>query len=98
MQSSVWSYLLTDNCTLSFKTCSIIKARDFSILVELMMNTALEEVKLLLNKMPQNSTLEDIQYHLYVVEKIEKGLDRAKKEGTLTQDEVERKFSKWTTQ
>lgn len=62
------------------------------------MNTAVEEVKSLLNKMPKNSTLEDIQYHLYVVEKIEKGLERAKVEGTLTQDEVERNFSKWTIQ
>lgn len=62
------------------------------------MNTAVNEVKSLLNKMPEDSTLEDIQYHLYVIEKIEKGIDRAKNEGTLSQDDVERKFSKWTTQ
>ena len=62
------------------------------------MNTAIEEVKLLLNNLPEDSTLEDVQYHLYVVEKIQKGVSRATKEGTLTQDEVERNFTKWTTQ
>ena len=62
------------------------------------MNTAIEEVKLLLNSLPEDSTFEDVQYHLYVVEKIQKGVTRAEKEGTLTQDEVERNFTKWTTQ
>ena len=62
------------------------------------MNTAIEEVKLLLNNLPEDSTLEDVQYHLYVVEKIQKSVSRATKEGTLTQDEVERNFTKWTTQ
>jgi len=62
------------------------------------MNTAIEEVKILLNNLPEESTLEDVQYHLYVVEKIQKGVSRATKEGTLTQDEVERNFTKWTAQ
>ena len=61
------------------------------------MNTAKEEVISLLNKLPDKCTLEDVQYHLYVVEKIQKGIDRANNEGTLSQDEVERKFEKWTT-
>lgn len=61
------------------------------------MNTAKEEVRSLLEKLPDECTLEDVQYHLYVVEKIQKGIERAETEGTLTQDEIERKFSKWTT-
>ena len=61
------------------------------------MNTAKEEVKSLLDKLPDECTLEDVQYHLYVVEKIQRGIDRATTEGTISQDEVERKFSKWTT-
>jgi hypothetical protein len=39
--------------------------------------------------------LEDVQYHLYVVEKIRRGVERAGKEGTVGRDEVERKFGKW---
>ncbi len=61
------------------------------------MKTAKEEVRSLIDKLPDDCTLEDIQYHLYVVEKTQRGIERAEKEGTLSQDEVERKFSKWTS-
>jgi hypothetical protein len=61
------------------------------------MNAAKEEVRSLLDKLPDECTLEDVQYHLYVVEKIRKGIERADSEGTLTQEEMERKLAKWTT-
>ncbi len=61
------------------------------------MSTAKDEVKALLDKLPDDCSLEDVQYHLYVVEKIQRGINRADKEGTLGQDEVERKFGKWTS-
>jgi hypothetical protein len=61
------------------------------------MNTAKEEVRSLIDKLPDDCTLEDIQYHLYVVEKIQRGVQRAETEGALTQDEVERRLSKWTS-
>lgn len=61
------------------------------------MSTAKDEVKALLDKLPNDCTFEDVQYHLYVVEKIHRGIERAKSEGVLTQDEVERKFGKWTS-
>ena len=57
--------------------------------------TAKQEVKFLLEKLPDNCSLEDIQYHLYVVEKINRGLQRAKKEGAISQKEVEKRLSKW---
>lgn len=62
------------------------------------MNTAKEEVRTLLDTLPDECALEDIQYHLYVVEKIQRGIARADIEKSLSQEEVERKFSKWTTQ
>lgn len=62
------------------------------------MNTVKEEVKALLDKLPDECTLEDVQYHLYVVEKIQRGIDRANTEGTLNQEDVEREFSKWNTE
>lgn len=58
------------------------------------MSTAKEEVKTLLDKLPDDCSLEDVQYHLYVVEKIHRGIERAEKDGVLSQDEVERKFNK----
>ena len=62
------------------------------------MNTAKEEVRALLDKLPDDCSLEDVQYHLYVAEKIQRGIDRAEKEGVLDQDEVEREFSKWISE
>jgi predicted transcriptional regulator len=61
------------------------------------MSTAKEKVKVLLDKLPDDCSLEDIQYHLYVVEKIHRGIERAEKGGAFSQDEVERKFSKWAS-
>ena len=61
------------------------------------MSTAKEEVKALLDKLPDDCSLEDVQYHLYVVEKIHRGIARADKEGVLGQDEVERKLNKWAS-
>ncbi|MEA3363340.1 MAG: hypothetical protein U9Q61_08765 [Thermodesulfobacteriota bacterium] len=61
------------------------------------MNTAKEEVKTLLDKLSDECTLEDVQYHLYVTEKIRRGIARADAEGTLSQEDVVRKFSRWTT-
>ena len=61
------------------------------------MNTAKEEVKAILDKLPDDCSLEDVRYHLYVVEKIHRGIERAEKEGTMSQDETERNFRKWTS-
>ena len=61
------------------------------------MNTAKEEVRELLDKLPDDCSMEDVQYHLYVVEKISRGIERTEKEGTLSQDKVERNFNEWIT-
>ncbi len=58
------------------------------------MVTAKEEVESLLNKLPDDCSLEDIQYHLYVIEKVRHGLAVADNQGTLTQDEAERQIRK----
>ena len=57
--------------------------------------SAKEEVRALLDRLPDDVTLEDIQYHLDVVVKVleaEASLDRG--EG-ITQDEFDRRFAKW---
>ncbi len=53
------------------------------------MSTAKSEVQSLLEKLPDDCTLEDIQYHLYVVEKVHRGIDRAEKEGEISQQDKE---------
>ena len=62
------------------------------------MSTAKDEVRALLDKLPEDCSLEDVQYHLYVVEKVRRGIDRAAQEGTLSQEEVEGRFERWTSQ
>ena len=42
--------------------------------------------------------LEDIQYHLYVLEKVRQGLDDARRRGTVSQEEAENQLSKWLTE
>lgn len=59
------------------------------------MNTAKDEIQSLLQKLPDDCTFEDVQYHLYVIEKIRKGIVRAESEGVVSQDEVERRLRKW---
>jgi len=55
-------------------------------------------VELLLNRLPDNVSVEDIQYHLYVLDKVRRGLEDARVNGTLSQEEVESRFSKWLTE
>ena len=62
------------------------------------MATAKQEVEAMLNQLPDDCSLEDIQYHLYVLEKIRNGIERAEQSGAISQDEVELRFSKWSTQ
>jgi cell division septum initiation protein DivIVA len=59
--------------------------------------SAKDEVRALLDRLPDDVTLEDIQYHLDVVVKVleaEASLERG--EG-ITQEEFDRRFAKWLT-
>ena len=62
------------------------------------MVTSKQEVESLLNKLPDDCSLEDIQYHLYVIEKVRHGLEAADTQGTLTQAEAESQLGKWLTE
>ncbi|OGP92301.1 MAG: hypothetical protein A2Z19_02785 [Deltaproteobacteria bacterium RBG_16_54_18] len=59
------------------------------------MSTAKEEVRKLLEQLPDDASFEDIQYHIYVQEKIEHGLRDVKEGRVLSQDEVEQRMTKW---
>jgi len=59
------------------------------------MQTAKQEVSELLNRLPDDCSLEDIQYHLYVLQKIERGLKDVEEGRVYTQEEVEKMMSKW---
>ena len=57
-----------------------------------------EEVRALLKRLPDDCTVEDIQYHLYVLEKVRGGLERADSEGGVSQDDAEARLSRWLTE
>jgi len=59
------------------------------------MSTAKEEVRKMLNLIPEDATFEDIQYHIYVQEKIERGMKDIEEGRVLSQEEIERRMSKW---
>jgi hypothetical protein len=63
-----------------------------------MMSTAKKEVETLLSKLPDDCSLEDIQYHLYVIDKVRHGLEVADTQGTITQAKGEEQLSKWITE
>ena len=59
------------------------------------MRTAKDEVRELLQGLPDEASLEDIQYHIYVRQKVQKGLDAERDGKTLTHEEVMRRMSRW---
>lgn len=54
------------------------------------MQTIKQEISGLLNRLPDDCTLEDVQYHLYVLHKIERGLKDIEEGRIYTQEEVEK--------
>ena len=62
------------------------------------MSAAKEEVHALLSKLPDDCSLEDIQYHFYVIEMVRNGLEVADSQRSIPQEEVEQQFGKWLTE
>jgi hypothetical protein len=62
------------------------------------MSTAKQDVAQLLSKLPDSCSVEDIQYHLYVLDKVRRGLEDARTNGTLSQEDVETRLSQWLSE
>ena len=59
------------------------------------MSTAKQDVSQLLGKLPDDCSLEDIHYHLYVMEKVRAGLADELNSGGITQHEAEVRLQRW---
>jgi hypothetical protein len=59
------------------------------------MRTHKQYVELLLSRLPEDISIEDIQYHLYELDKVRRELEDARVNGSLPQEEVESRLSKW---
>lgn len=60
--------------------------------------SAKQEVAEMLNHLPDDSTLEDIQYHLYVLEKIKKGQEDLAQGRSYTQEQAKDRLKRWLKQ
>jgi len=59
------------------------------------MDTAKNQVQKILEILPEDASLEDIQYHIYVRQMIEQGLADVEAGRVIPHEEVERRLAKW---
>jgi predicted transcriptional regulator len=59
------------------------------------MSSVKEQVKDILEGLPENVTFEDVHYHLFVREKIERGLQDIEEGKVVTEEEMEHTFRRW---
>ena len=57
--------------------------------------SAKQEALSLLERLPEDCSFEDIQYHLYVLIEVRNGVERAASAGSIGQDEAEDRLAKW---
>jgi hypothetical protein len=72
---------MTDNATADVAARTKLSAKD--------------EVRALLDRLPDTVTLADIQYHLDVVVKVLEAEAQLERGEGITQDEFDRRFAKW---
>jgi hypothetical protein len=69
-----------------------------SEIVDTATKNAKEEVRALLDRLPDHVSLQDIRYYIEVIEKIQRGLESLDRDGGVPHDEVVRRFEdKWRT-
>ena len=59
------------------------------------MSSPKEKVSSMLEALSDDVNFEDIQYHLYVLEKVNRGLERVEVEGEFSHDVVKKRLNKW---
>ncbi len=59
------------------------------------MSTAKDEARKLLDHLPEDASWEEIQYHLYVRQKVDRALEQIESGETLSMEEAEQRLSKW---
>jgi predicted transcriptional regulator len=59
------------------------------------MKTAKDEVREILDQVPDDATLEEIQYRIYVHQTIDRGLEDVKNGKTVSQQEMESRMARW---
>ena len=56
---------------------------------------AKQEVYQLLNQLPENISFDDIQYHIYVRQKIRRGIEDVEAGNTISEEEFDKRMARW---
>jgi len=59
------------------------------------MPSAKEEIRRMLDALPDDATWEDVQYSIYIRERIERGRREADEQKIVEQDEIELRMKRW---
>lgn len=59
------------------------------------MATAKDEVRQLLDDLPEDASYEDIQYRIYVRQKVEKSLTEAEQGEVVSHEEARKRLARW---
>ncbi|MEO8372155.1 MAG: hypothetical protein ABI806_23420 [Candidatus Solibacter sp.] len=59
------------------------------------MATAKEEIRKMLDTLPDDATWEDVQYSIYVRERVERGRLEAEQAKLIDEDEIESRMKRW---
>ncbi|HSY47228.1 MAG TPA: hypothetical protein VLC46_00285 [Thermoanaerobaculia bacterium] len=59
------------------------------------MDTAKDEVRKLLDRLPEEASLEDIQYQVYVLDEISRGAAEIDRGDVVGHEDVKRRLAKW---
>jgi predicted transcriptional regulator len=57
-----------------------------------------EEAIQLIRRLPDDTTLEGIQYHLYVQQKVQRGIRDVEEGKVYSQEEVEERMKRWVSE
>jgi predicted transcriptional regulator len=55
-----------------------------------------EAVRRLLDALPDEASYEDIQYHIYVQQKIDCGLEASERGDFISDEEIEQRIARWS--
>ena len=62
------------------------------------MSQVKKKVATLLQSLPDDCSIEDVQYHLYVIEKVHRAIARSEVEGSIPQSQAEQRLAEWRSQ
>lgn len=61
------------------------------------MKSLKKNIEQMIRSLPDNSSMEDIRYHLYVLDKIQKGQQAIRDGKGISHEEAKARLSKWIT-